>query len=149
MGYIDGSIVNHMFPFTEEIIDRFAREWEFVGVTEGADLIRNLDYMYTHAIGTPMFILLLGSETEYEGINEEFADHAEHHKAINALVKAYAKDKDRIRIIEMTDYIHSQEDYEDSINHFSRNVYYQLAATMCSYINDKVKMLKGHSMKKY
>ena len=149
MGYIDGSIVNHMFPFTEEIIDRFAREWEFVGVTEGADLIRNLDYMYTHAIGTPMFILLLGSETEYEGINEEFADHAEHHKAINALVKAYAKDKDRIRIIEMTEYIHSQEDYEDSINHFSRNVYYQLAATMCSYINDKVKMLKGHSMKKY
>ena len=141
-GYMDGSIVNHMFPFTEEIIDRFARDWEFVGVTEGSDLIRNLDHMYTHAMGTPMFILLLGSETEYEGINEEFAGHAEHHKEINALVKAYARDKDRIRIIEMTEYIHSQEDYEDSINHFSRNVYYQLAGRVCSYINDKVKMLK-------
>lgn len=141
-GYIDGSIVNHMFPFTEEIIDRFARDWEFVGVTEGNDLIRNLDYMYTHAIGTPMFILLLGSEVEYEGNNEEFSNHAEHHKEINALVKAYARDKDRIRIIKMTEYIHSQEDYEDSINHFSRNVYYQLAARMCSYINEKVKMLK-------
>lgn len=142
-GYIDGSIVNHLFPFTEKVIDRFAREWEFVGVTAGEDLIRNLDYMYVHAIGSPMFILLLGSETEYEGINEEFANHAEHHKEINALVKAYAGDKDRIRIIEMTEYIHSQEDYEDSINHFSRNVYYQLATRVCAYINEKVEMLKG------
>lgn len=141
-GYIDGSIVNHAFPFTEDIIARFARDWEFVGVTPGDDLIRNLDYMYTHALGAPMFILLLGSEIEYEGINEEFANHAEHHKEINALVRAYARDKDRMRIIEMTDYIHSQDDYDDSINHFSRNVYYQLATTMCACINEQVGKLK-------
>lgn len=141
-GYIDGSIVNHAFPFTEDIIARFARDWEFVGMTRGDDLIRNLDYMYTHAPGTPMFILLLGSEIEYEGVNEEFANHAEHHKEINALVRQYAKDKDRMRIIEMTDYIHSQDDYDDSINHFSRNVYYQLATTLCTHINDKVEKMK-------
>ncbi|MDE7224112.1 MAG: HAD-IIIC family phosphatase [Acetatifactor sp.] len=142
-GYVDGSIVNHAFPFTEEIIARFARDWEFVGVTSGEDLIRNLDYMYTHAPGTPVFILLLGSEIEYEGINEEFANHAKHHKEINTLVKAYVKDKDRMRIIEMTDYIHSQDDYDDSINHFSRNVYYQLATALCACINEQVEKLKG------
>lgn len=142
-GYIDGDIVNHAFPFTEEIIASFSRNWEFVGVTVGSDLIRNLDYMYTHVLGSPMFILLLGSEIEYQGKNEEFADHAEHHKEINAMVKAYAEDKDRIRIIEMTDYIHSQDDYADSINHFSRNVYYQLATTLCTYINEQVERIKG------
>lgn len=141
-GYINGTIVNHAFPFTEEIIAKFSENWEFVGTTEGADLIRNLDYMYSHALGTPMFILLLGSEIEYEGENEEFSDHAECHKAVNALVKAYAKSKDRIRIIETTDYIHSQEDYEDCINHFSRNVYYQLATALCSCINEQVERLK-------
>ena len=143
-GYIDGSIVNHAFSFTEDIIARFARDWEFVGVIRGDDLIRNLDYMYTHAPGAPVFILLLGSEIEYEGVNEEFANHAEHHREINALVKAYAKDKDRIRIIEMTDYIHSQDDYDDSINHFSRNVYYQLATALCNHINDEVEKLKSN-----
>lgn len=142
-GYIEGTIVNHAFPFTEEIIKRFSGDWEFVGVTSGEDLIRNLNYMYTHVLGSPMFVLLLGSEIEYAGINEEFADHAAHHKEINALVRAYAGDKDRIRLIEMTDYIHSQEDYADSINHFSRNVYYQLATALCACINEQVKKLKG------
>lgn len=141
-GYVEGTIVNHAFPFSEAIITKFAQEWEFVGVTSGEDLIRNIDYMYTHAPGTPMFILLLGSETEYEGKNEEFADHARHHREINAIVKAYAKDKERMRIINMTDYIHTQEDYDDSINHFSRNVYYQLAATVCTYINEQVEKLQ-------
>lgn len=142
-GYVDGSIVNHAFPFTEEIIARFSGDWEYVGVTSGEDLLRNLDYMYTHVLGSPMFVLLLGSEIEYKGINEEFADHAAHHKEINAMVRAYAGNRDRIRLIEMTDYIHSQEDYADSINHFSRNVYYQLATALCACINEQVKKLKG------
>lgn len=141
-GYIDGSIVNHAFPFTENIIAQFARNWDFVGTTSGEDLIHNLDYMYTHALGEPMFILLLGSEIEYEGENDEFADHANHHKEVNSLVKTYAKDKERIKLIEMTKYIHSQDDYEDSINHFSRNVYYQLAADVCTRINDQVEKIK-------
>lgn len=141
-GYVDGSIVNHAFPFTREIIAKFAGDWEFVGATPGQDLIRNLDYMYNHVPGTPVFILLLGSEIEYGEINDEFANHAEYHREINALVKEYAKDKERMRIINMTDYIHSQEDYSDCINHFSRDVYYQLAATMCTYINEQVEYLK-------
>ncbi len=146
-GYVDGSIVNHAFPFTGEIIAKFARDWEFVGATPGEDLIRNLDYMYTHAPGAPVFILLLGSETEYEGVNEEFAGHAKYHREINVLVKEYARDKERMRIIDMTDYIHSQQDYGDCINHFSRNVYYQLAATLCTHINDQVERLKIDRMK--
>lgn len=59
------------------------------------------------------------------------------------MVRAYAGNRDRIRLIEMTDYIHSQEDYADSINHFSRNVYYQLATALCACINEQVKKLKG------
>ncbi|MCM1534380.1 MAG: HAD-IIIC family phosphatase [Clostridium sp.] len=135
-GYIDGTIVNHAFPFTEEIIREFSKKWEFVGTTSGEDLLRNLEYMYYHAPGEPKFVLLLGSETEYEGENAEFANHAERHKAINALVKEFAADKPRMKWIAATDFIHSQEDYEDCINHFSRNVYYQLAGAVCSCINE-------------
>ncbi|MCM1326546.1 MAG: glycosyltransferase [Bacteroidales bacterium] len=135
-GYIDGTIVNHAFPFTEEIIREFSKKWEFVGTTSGEDLLRNLEYMYYHAPGEPKFVLLLGSETEYEGENAEFANHAERHKAINALVKDFAADKPRMKWIAATDFIHSQEDYEDCINHFSRDVYYHLAGAVCSCINE-------------
>lgn len=143
-GYVNGSIVNHAFPFTEEIIARFASDWEFVGATSGKDLIRNLDYIYTHVPGTPMFILLLGSEIEYRGASEEFAGHAGYHREVNALIKEYARDKERMRIIDMTDYIDSQDDYGDCINHFSRDVYYRLATTLCAYINEQVEYLKKH-----
>ncbi len=134
-GYIDGTIVNHAFPFTEEIIREFSRNWEFVGTTSGEDLLRNLEYMYYHAPGEPKFVLLLGSETEYEGENAEFANHAKRHKEINDMVKEFAAGKNRIKLIPMTDFIHSQEDYVDCINHFSRNVYYNLAGAVCDCIN--------------
>ncbi len=135
-GYIDGSIVNHGFPFTEEIIRDFSEKWEFVGTTPGGELIRNLKYMYENVPGEPVFILLLGSEMEYEGENAEFADHAGRHKEINALVKEFAEGKKRIRLLNMTDFIKSQRDYEDCINHFSRNVYYNLATAVCACINE-------------
>lgn len=134
-GYMDGSIVNHGFPFTQEILRRFSRRWEFVGTTPGEIIVRNLEYMYFNAPGNPVFVLLLGSEIEYEGENPEFADHAGRHREINRQVKAFAADKKRIRLVNMTDFIRSQEDYGDSINHFSRNVYYNLATAVCSCIN--------------
>lgn len=138
-GYIDGSIVNHGFPFTEEIIRDFSEKWEFIGTTPGLEVIRNLKYMYDNVPGMPVFVLLLGSEIEYEGENAEFANHAQRHREVNALVKSFAEGKKRIKIINMTDFIKSQKDYGDCINHFSRNVYYNLASAVCACINESNK----------
>lgn len=135
-GYIDGSIVNHGFPFTERILRNFSENWEFVGTTPKEMIVRNLEYMYFNAPGSPVFVLLLGSEIEYEGENAEFANHAGRHKEINKVVRDFAADKKRVRLVNMTDFIHSQEDYGDSINHFSRKVYYDLATAVCSCINE-------------
>lgn len=134
--YMNGSIVNHGFPFTEKILRDFSERWEFVGTTPGEIIVRNLEYMYFNAPGSPAFVLLLGSEIEYEGENPEFADHARRHREINERVKVFAADKKRVRLVNITDFIHSQEDYGDSINHFSRKVYYNLATAVCSCINE-------------
>lgn len=134
-GYLNGTMTNHFFPFTEKIIKDFAENWEFIGTTPPEQLIRNLQYIYDHALGKPRFILFLGSEIEYEGKNEEFADHAKRHKKINRLVEKFARDKRRIILVNTTDFIHTQADYVDCINHFSRNVYYNLATEVCSCIN--------------
>lgn len=136
-GYMDGSIVNHAYPFTKEIIRKFAQHWEFVGTTDGMDLLRNLDYMYENVPGNPLFILMLGSEIEYEGENPEFANHAEKHREINELVRCFAEERERIRIVDVTKFIHSQDDYEDCINHYSRKVYYNLATEVVKFINEK------------
>ncbi len=140
-GYIEGRIQNHLFPFTKEILEEFSLNWEFIGTTPDEVLIYNLQYIYDNVPGNPMIVLLLGSEIEYIGENAEFADHAERHKRVNALIREFAEGKSRIKLIDFTDYIASQEDYEDGINHFSRRVYYDVATKTVEYINEKVKEL--------
>ena len=73
-------------------------------------------------------------------MSEEFANHAPRHKEINRLVREFAEDRERITLVNTTDFIRSQADYEDCINHFSRNVYYDLATAVCSCINNRMQM---------
>ena len=80
-------------------------------------------------------MLLLGSEIEYEGENEEFADHAKRHSQVNRAVEAFAEGRERIKLINVTDHIRSQEDFVDCIDHYSRRIYYDLATAVCSCIN--------------
>ncbi len=154
--FISGEIQGHEFPFTEEIIDSFSEKWEFVGATPFELLLRNLDYIYDNVKGEPIIILLLGSEIDYEGNNEgsagrpfkkgaeeEFAGLCDVYREINPVIKAFAEDHERMRVIDPTEYIHSQADFEDCINHFSRNVYYEIAGRICDYINEAVdRMIK-------
>ena len=137
-GFLNGSLQNHGFNFTEDVINKFADEWEFETYTPVDEIIENIEYIYSNVIGTPEIILLLGSEIEYEGDNKEFANLAERHKEVNAAVKKYASEKERIRCVETTKYIKSQDDYIDCINHFSRNVYYDIATEVVECINDRV-----------
>ncbi|MCR4656507.1 MAG: HAD-IIIC family phosphatase, partial [Lachnospiraceae bacterium] len=136
--FIKGEIQGHEFPFTGEIIDRFREKWDFVGATPFELLLRNLDYIYDNVKGEPIIILLLGSETDYEGYSEEFAGLCDVYREINPVIKAFAEDHERMRVIDPTEFIHSQADFEDCINHFSRNVYYEIAGRICEYINEAV-----------
>lgn len=137
-GFINGSLQNHGFSFTEEIIKSFSDEWEFEKYTPVEEIIKNLEHIYSNVPGNPDFILLLGSEIEYEGDNREFANLADRHREVNSAIKKYASEKERIRCIETTKYIKSQDDYIDCINHFSRNVYYDIATDVVASINDRV-----------
>ena len=136
--FINKEIQGHGFDFTEDVIREFAERWEFVGTTPIDLLLRNLDYIYENAPGKPLIVLILGSEIECEKYNEEFAGLAEVYREVNPIIKDYALDHDRIRIIDPTEFISSQDDFEDCINHFSRNVYYEMAGKICEYINESV-----------
>lgn len=136
--FISGEIQNHAFNFTSEIIDRFAQNWEFVGNTPVDLLLRNLEYIYEKAPGNPTIILLLGSEVEYQGENEEFADLVGYYREINPIIRSFAMEHRRMRVVNVSDFIRSQSDFQDCINHFSRDVYYNIAGEISRYINEKV-----------
>lgn len=136
--FISGEIQNHGFAFDQKMIDDFAEEWEFVGTTPLDLLFRNLDYIYDNVKGKPIIILLMGSEVDYLGENEEFAGLSEVYREMNPIIREFVDDHERMRVINITEFISSQEDYADCINHFSRNVYYKIAGEICKYINELV-----------
>ena len=63
---------------------------------------------------------------------------AERHKIFNSAVREFAH-KNEIGIIELTDFIKSDEDYTTCINHFSRRVYSDLAQRIVNVSNDILK----------
>jgi hypothetical protein len=137
-GFINGTLSGHMYKFTDEVVSKFANEWEYVGITPIDILFRNLDYIYENVKGKPLFILLLGSEIDYEGQSDEFNGIGDIYREYNPALTEFALDHDRMKVINITDFIHSQDDFIDSINHFSRNVYYKIAGEICRYINEEL-----------
>ncbi len=133
--FIKGTIPNHQFPFTEDILRAFAERWEFVGNTPVDLLLRNLDFLCEHVPGNPLIILLLGSEIACEKKNPEFDGLEEVYREVNPILREYAEGRDHLKLINFTEFVHSQEDYFDSINHFSRNVYYEVAGRIAELIN--------------
>ncbi|MCR5421881.1 MAG: glycosyltransferase [Lachnospiraceae bacterium] len=139
--FINKEIQGHGFDFTGDIIRRFADKWEFLGNTPLDSLLSNLDYIYENVPGKPLIILFLGSEVDYEDEDgsrsqEEFRGNTDIYREINPVIKAFAEDHERIRIIDPAEFIHSPDDYADCINHYSRNVYYEIAGRVAEYINE-------------
>lgn len=136
--YLKKKIDGHGFPFTVDIISGFKEKWEFVGNTPLELLLGNLDFMYENIPGKPLIILLLGSEIDYDDNPEDYHGLCELYREINPVIKAFAEDHERIRVIDPTEFIHSQADFADCINHYSRQVYYEIAGRICEYINEYV-----------
>ena len=98
----------------------------------------NLDYIYDHVKGRPEIILMLGSEIQYEGEQSVgYAGLVDIYRAYNPILQEFAEDHERMHTINITDFIHSQNDFEYCINHFSRNVYYKIAGEIVRIINDR------------
>lgn len=137
--FMNKEISCHNFDLTEEIIEKFSEEWEFVGNTPFELLLGNLDYIYENVPGKPLFIILLGSEVECDKKSEEFANLVDLYREINPIMNEFAADHERMKVINPTEFIRSQDDFEDCINHFSRNVYYDIDGRICNHINQHMR----------
>lgn len=141
--FIDGTYNNHGYKFTKAVIENFAANWEFAGGIS-ADLLKdNLKYICENLKGNPRIILLLGSEIECAGDSFEFAGFEKRHAEINRVAEEFAKDKENISLINVTDFIRGQKDYVGCINHYSRNVYYEIATRIVALINSRGKGIES------
>ncbi|MBQ6832173.1 MAG: HAD-IIIC family phosphatase [Oscillospiraceae bacterium] len=141
--YIQGTIFTSFINFTEDALKDFSEKYRFVDNSDGEITISNLDVLYQVLAKGTKLILLLGSERPFEGcINCAYQDRQVFHKLLNDKIKAWAKDKENVYLIEISKHIHSQKDYTDTINHFQKKVYFHIAQELSSILNSHEATIK-------
>lgn len=106
-------------------------------------LFETLDDIYESAPGNPMIILLMGSETYYNSSDELSCKLAELNSELNPILMDYAAENERIRLINVSEFIEGPDDFTGNINQFSVRVFSDIAERVCLYVNEKVDELLG------
>ena len=115
----------------------FKKNYVFAGNPPVDTVIKNLHYITQNLSKKTKLVLILGSEIPTEKVQPGYEDMAERHKELNKIVREFAKEN-KIRIIELTDFINSQDDYTTCINHFTREVYSNIAKKIIEIANEEL-----------
>lgn len=134
-GYIEGTIFTAGNKFTREWLTDFKRKYEFIGRLSPVEFCNQLDILLDRIQPEAKVCLLLGSEMPYEA-NKDLSYENRHvyYKEINTLLRQYAKNHKRLMLIDFNDYLKSQDDFIDNINHYQRNIYYEASHKANEYI---------------
>lgn len=141
--YINKRIFTSLIDFSEEALVNFADKFTYVDNSEGDITLQNLDVLYKQKRTHGKMILLLGSEKPFEGATKQsYVNRHIFHKILNKKIKAWATDKPDVFLIEINQYIDSQKDYTDTINHFQKRIYYNIAQDLLNIISSEHSQLK-------
>lgn len=133
--YINKKIFTSQIDFNKDDLVKFSEKYEYVNNENGDVTIKNLDVMYNSKKADSKIILVLGSEKEFVGDTKpSYENRHVFHKILNEKVENWAKGKQNVHLIKIGNYISSQKDYLDTINHFQKNVYYHMAQDILSFL---------------
>lgn len=135
--YINGEIFTSSISFTSELLDKFKEKYSFSDNSNAKLTINNLQKIWEYIDCETILILLLGSEHEFkkkcpESYYKRHIDHA----IMNAKIVEWSKDKSNVILIPFDKYIKDDSDFIDTINHFVKRVYYDLACDLVRIFTD-------------
>lgn len=120
--------------------DAFFDNYEYIGLTSPNAykqfLMDSLEWLPKKTT----LCIILGATLPLDG----FSDTVARHREINNVVKEVAASNKRLCYIEVDDFIRSQKDVTDHINHYQTRVYYDIAQAMINIIRD----VTGNDIKK-
>lgn len=133
--YINGDVFLSNCTFSEEDLELFANNFEFLGRIQPEEIICDLDRIYQNLNESTKLILILGSELEYKNNTQPaYEDRHKYHKILNSYVRDWQKNKSKAQIIDINNYLTGQENFTNNINHYTRDIYYKLSKDLISVI---------------
>ena len=129
--YIGNQIFTSGIKFTKDSLENFSSKYDYVENCKGNITVKNLEVISKILGEKTKLVLLLGSEQEIKKpCADSFKNRHIEHKQLNDAIRLWAKDKNNVILITYDKYIKSDSDFIDTINHFSKKVYYELAVDL-------------------
>lgn len=136
-GYIHNKVWTSSNKFTREFLEDFSKDWEFVGRKSYDEYEAEVRQFMGMVASDAHVCIFLGSEIPYEGETPDaWKNRHIVHKDVNDRLRKIAKEFPRLHLIDYTDFITSNKDYTDSIDHFQRYVHYKIAQSANNIIED-------------
>jgi len=133
--YINGEIFDAQNKFTKEWLNYFSKKYEFVGHLTPEQILNQAKELLKKVNPHTKVCYMLGSEIPYEkNTQKNYEGRHLVYKAINDLFREYAKQENRLLLIDLNTIIRGQQDFTNNINHFHRRVYYEIASKANEYI---------------
>lgn len=132
------SIPENMKEANRAILRDFRDKYIFAGDPPVDLVLKNLEYIRNTLKPQTQLILILGSEKPTDKFLEGYEGMASKHIILNKAVREFVQKYDNIDILELTDLIQSDDDYNECINHFSRRVYADFAGKIVGMVNKKL-----------
>lgn len=139
--YINKQVYTANCTFKKEDLQKIADEYEFLGRLTPEETAKNLRFIYEHIKSDTELVILLGCEREYKNnVLEAWNNRHNDHKEINKAVRDEFKNDENVTLFDVNDYITSDDDFNDSINHYKKRVYYLMAQKFTEIINTRAKL---------
>ena len=137
--------------FSKDFLDRFSKEYEYLGRIEPKGIVINLRKIIEHISPNAKLVLILGSETQYlKNTQKAYEDRHFYNRELNKMIREMVTEYNgRVGIIDMNNFIVGQDSFTNNINHFTSLLYYEMAQQMISLANLNTPKLKQNSRVKY
>lgn len=125
---VDEKVYTGFNKFTYDYLQDFAAKYEFLGRLTADQSAANIEKIFAALAPHTVLVLILGVELPFEQ-NHQAAYKNRHleHKELNDKLRSLAAANQRIKLLDLNDFVQSQDDFTNNINHFSKRVYYNLA----------------------
>lgn len=134
--FIDGTLFTANCPFTRASLESFKRDFEYIGRIQPEEIVQNIGLIYRHLAPDAVLIFVLGSEMPYEANTQQaYQDRHVYNARLNQLLRAWAQDKPRVAFIDVNRHLEGQSSFTNNINHFTRNIYYQMSKDLVEIVN--------------
>lgn len=125
---ISGREETYGMKFDRAFLEKFAQQWTYEGQMPVEETVKNFLQIRRLLPEGTILVLLLGSETAYDNNSlPAYAEREKYNRKLNRALESSFAGSENTYLLNTTDFITSQNDFNDRITHLTKSAYYRIA----------------------